>query len=136
VDQVMLAFHTHCAATYGGLTVKSAPRGGLAPWQERRAKELMNNHLDGEIALNELASECGLSSSHFARAFRQSTGRPPHSWLLERRIDVAKNLLLKTARPLAAIAIESGFVDQSHFSRAFSKIVGSPPGLWRRTRKT
>jgi regulatory helix-turn-helix AraC family protein len=53
-------------------------RGGLAPWQLRRATELMNARLDGRLPLTRLAGECGLSVRHFARAFRQSTGMPPH----------------------------------------------------------
>jgi AraC-like DNA-binding protein len=136
VDQVMLAFRAHCATTYAGVRVDRLPRGGLAPWQERHAKEVMNAHLDGEIPLAELARECGLSPGHFARAFRQSTGRSPHYWLMERRIDAAKNLMLKGTLPLATIAIECGFVDQSHFTRAFAKMVGLSPGLWRRANKT
>jgi len=55
----------------------SFPKGGLAPWRERRVKELMSASLDEELLLSRLAEECGLSVRHFARAFRQCTGVPP-----------------------------------------------------------
>jgi AraC family transcriptional regulator len=70
VDHVMLAVGFHVAQTYGDLKAVMA-HGGLAPWQERRAKEIIDANLNGEILLAELAKQCGLSSSHFSRAFRQ-----------------------------------------------------------------
>ena len=109
-------------------------RGGLAPWQERRAKELMSTHLGREISLAFVASECRLSVSHFARSFKQCTGKPPHRWLLENRVDRAKELLIDAELPLAEIALECGFSDQSHFTRVFSRTVGTSPGTWQRLR--
>jgi AraC-like DNA-binding protein len=111
-------------------------RGGLAPWQESRAKEAMDANLDKEINIARLAYECGLSTSQFARAFRQSTGCPPHRWLLEQRIKRAQNLLLTSDRTLTEIARACGFYDQPHLTRAFGRIVGTSPGLWRRARRT
>lgn len=86
VDHIALALSAHVAQVYGGMrTAQHPPRGGLAPCQERRAKEILSSNLMGDVSLNRLAAECGLSVSHFAHAFRQSTGLPPHRWLLERR---------------------------------------------------
>jgi AraC-like DNA-binding protein len=107
-------------------------RGGLAAWQERRAKDFMSNNLNGELSLPEIASECGLSASHFTRAFRQSLGVPPHQRLLKLRIERAKEELLRSDATLADIAIACGFADQSHFTRVFVKHIGSGPGQWRR----
>jgi AraC family transcriptional regulator len=109
-------------------------RGGLAPWQERRAKELMSTHLNREISLAFVAGECKLSVSHFARSFKQCTGKPPHRWLLENRVEKAKELLIDAELPLAEIALECGFSDQSHFTRVFSRIAGTSPGTWQRLR--
>ena len=109
-------------------------RGGLAPWQERRAKELMSTHLGREISLAFVAGECRLSVSHFARSFKQCTGKPPHRWLLENRVERAKELLTDAGLPLAEIALECGFSDQSHFTRVFSRIAGTSPGTWQRLR--
>jgi AraC family transcriptional regulator len=109
-----------------------AARGGLAPWQLRRAKEMLISHLDEPISLAELARVCKLSPGHFARAFRQTTGQPPHRWLVEQRIGKAKQLLVDTTLSLAQIALTCGFADQSHFTRVFAQLVQSSPGQWRR----
>ena len=107
-------------------------RGGLAPWQLRRAQEMMRSHLDEAVPLTELARACKLSPGHFARAFRQATGQPPHRWLMEQRIEKAKQLLVDSTLSLAQIAWTCGFADQSHFTRVFAQLVQSSPGQWRR----
>ena len=131
---VTRALTVHVAQAYGGLgAAQRIPRGALAPWQLRRAKELMSAHLSEEMPLSRLAAECGLSVRHFARAFRQSTGAPPHRWLLKRRIEQATELMSDRALGLADIAISCGFADQSHFTRVFTALVGVTPNAWRRT---
>jgi AraC family transcriptional regulator len=135
-DHVVRAFVTHMATAYGELRLPQPPRGGLAPWQERRAKELLDSRLDGAISLADLASTCELSVRHFARAFRQSTGQSPHRWLLERRVDRAKGLLELSAQSLGEIAAACGFANQSHFTRTFTRAMGISPGAWRRLRRS
>ena len=134
VEHVTLAVGAHVAHTYGGMKVV-APRpaqGGLARWQEKRAKEIISANLGGEISVALLAKECGLSTSHFSRAFRQSTGVAPHRWLLSRRVDAAQAMLRNRKHSLSEIARACGFSDQSHFAHVFSGIVGVSPGVWRR----
>jgi AraC family transcriptional regulator len=137
VDQIALSLQSHLYQTYSA-TPAWTPKasGGLAPWQESRAKEAMDANLDREINIARLAYECGLSTSQFARAFKQSTGCPPHRWLLEQRIKRAQDLLLTSDRTLTEIARVCGFSDQSHLTRAFGQTVGISPGLWRRARRT
>jgi AraC family transcriptional regulator len=133
LDHVMMAVATHVAKTYGGLKVgERLSRGGLAGWQERRAKEILAAHLTGQIALQDVAHACSLSVSHFSRAFRETTGLAPHQWLLQRRVEAAKSAMHDASLPLAEIALACGFADQSHFTRVFSKQVGISPGCWRR----
>lgn len=132
VDHVTLAAAAHIARTYGAMRMEVLKQGGLAAWQERLAKEMLDAHLDGEISPVELARQCGISPSHFARAFRCSTGKPPHRWLMQRRVEKAKALLRDTAMPLSDIAAACGFADQSHFTRVFAKAAGAAPGSWRR----
>ena len=79
VDHVVHALCVHVAQIYGQMPASLPLRGGLAPWQERRAKELLNANLDGEICLSQLAAECGLSVRHFTPAFRRSIGVPAAS---------------------------------------------------------
>ena len=136
LDHIALATVAHVHRTYlGSPTGAPQPQGGLAPWQERRAKEAISANLEKGISIAQLASECGLSCSHFARAFRMATGRPPHRWLLERRVETAQGLLLNSPMCLREIAKACGFSDQSHLTRAFARMVGTSPGAWRRTRR-
>jgi AraC-like DNA-binding protein len=105
--------------------------GRLAPWQERRAKEIISANLDG-VPLADVARECRLSTSHFQRAFRRTVGMAPHKWLLSRRIELAKEKLRDDRLPLSDVALECGFGDQSHLTRVFTRLVGTSPGAWRR----
>ena len=73
-----------------------------------------------------------MSTRHFARAFRQSTGVPPHRWVLRCRVQRAKEMLRTQALPLADVALRCGFADQSHFTRAFAREVRQSPRQWRR----
>ena len=135
VDHLVLAARAYIARTYGG--VKIAPslvRGGLAPWQLNRALEMLKANLDGQIGLSEVARECKLSVSHFVRAFKQAVGQPPYRWLLQQRIDAAKELLLHSGLPMVEIALKCGFADQACFIRAFRKLLDTTPGEWRRMR--
>jgi len=135
-DYVALAFHDHIIRTYGGIsTVERSARGGLASWQMRRVADFINANLNRDISIAQLAAECGLSARYFARAFKQSTGMPPHQWLMKRRVDKAKDLLQIAEWELTDIASVCGFVDQSHFTRVFSRAEGSSPGRWRRDRR-
>ena len=88
--------------------------------------------LDAEHSIVALARECGLSESHFARAFKTTTGLAPHQWLTRKRIAHARELLAQTSLDLAEIACACGFVDQSHFSRVFAQAEKQSPGRWRR----
>jgi AraC-like DNA-binding protein len=135
VDHLVFAAHAYIARTYGGITIApSIVRGGLAPWQQHRATEMLKANLDGQIALSQVARECKLSVSHFVRAFKQTIGQPPYRWLLQQRIDAAKELLLHSGLPMVEIALKCGFADQACFIRAFRKLLDTTPGEWRRIR--
>ena len=134
LDCALQAVAQHIVGRYGDLLTTQSP-GSLALWQERRAKEMIEEKLATGVSLGELAEACRLSTTHFSRAFRQSTGTSPHRWLQERRIEKATYMLASLA-PLATIAQACGFADQSHFTRVFTNIVGIGPGQWRRQRCT
>jgi AraC family transcriptional regulator len=137
-DHVFLAMVTHLAVTYGGSKTggkqaQAAPRGRLlSPLLERRVTSRLLDDLTSDTSLSELAALCGLSRSHFIRAFKQSTGLPPYRWLLMQRVERAKDLLRGTKMPIAEIALTCGFADQSHLTRVFSKAFRISPGAWRR----
>jgi AraC family transcriptional regulator len=133
LDQFSLLVGAHVLQKYAGLRkLPAIAQGGLAPWQGRLAKEMIREKLDGVVRLADLADKCGLSVSHFARSFKVSFGVSPHRWLVERRIDRAKALLLAACLPLVDVAFQSGFSDQPSFTRTFHRMVGDSPARWRR----
>jgi AraC-like DNA-binding protein len=133
IDEMIMMFCAHLSRTYQDRTPPpKVVTGGLAVWQQDRATELLNEHLDGDIAFADLATECGLSPGRFMRAFKKSFGVPVRRYLLHRRIQAAKSELLYSNKPLLRIALEAGFSDQPAFNRSFREIVGSSPGQWRR----
>lgn len=134
----LLRQHIHSALTvYRCAGRESRPgisrRGQLAPWQVRRATEMLRAHIDKAIPLHELARACSLSVSHFNRAFRQTTGQPPHQWLMTERIGVAVSLLNDGTLSLTEIAHRCGFSDQAAFTRNFKRRKGMAPGQFRRS---
>jgi AraC family transcriptional regulator len=134
---VTLALAVHLAQTYSGKIPRQLKRGGLSSRDVRRAKEIIDANLNGDLSAAELAQECGMSTSHFGKAFRQSVGVSPHRWILLRRIEVAKDLLCNSTRSICEIGLDCGFADQSHLTRVFRSFVGVGPGKWRReNRKT
>jgi len=133
LDHFRLLFCAHVMQRYAGsLGAIRTYRGGLAPWQKRRAAELLRENLDGQIGLANLAHECGLSISHFTRSFRRSFGISAHRYLVLQRIEKAKLLLSNSAFALSDVALQAGFSDQAAFNRTFNAVVGIPPGQWRR----
>jgi AraC-like DNA-binding protein len=131
-EYIALAFFAHIVRVYGGLPIKRFARGGLAPWQLRRAYEFIDANLGADPSISEVSDQCGLSSSYFSRAFKRESGFSPHRWLVKRRVERAKELLRDAGLKLADVAQICGFVDQSHFARVFSKSEGCSPGRWRR----
>ncbi|MEA1652813.1 AraC family transcriptional regulator [Nitrospirillum sp. BR 11164] len=111
---------------------EEATRGGLAPWQARRVAALVERRLGGTLCNEDLAAEAKLSTSHFCTAFRQTFGMSPHAFIISRRVERAKALMLDTDDALAEIADACGFADQAHLSRLFRQATGSSPASWRR----
>lgn len=133
LDQFQMALGAHLLQRYGRIARAQVPAaGGLAKWQKQRALELLRENLNGSVRLCDLARECGLSVSHFARAFKAALGISSHQWLIRQRIDRAQELLVQTKLPLCDVAGQSGFGDQPAFTRTFHRVVGASPGHWRR----
>jgi len=133
LDQLELILGAHVLQRYGAPRQRrTVAMTGLAAWQRRRAAGLLAENLDGSVRLVDLARECELSVSHFARSFKASFGVTCHVWLTERRIERAKELLARTSEPLVDVATRSGFGDQAAFTRTFHRMVGVTPGHWRR----
>lgn len=97
-----------------------------------RSIAYMDQHYDAALSVNDVAFHIGLSASYFTKLFRQSTGYSPYEYLLLRRIDHAKALLLSSAQTVRQIAFETGFNSEENFIRAFKKKVGLSPSGFRK----
>jgi transcriptional regulator GlxA family with amidase domain len=111
----------------------SYERGGLAPWQLRLSTEIMLSRMASPTPLKDLAALVGLSTEHFCRSFKASTGLAPHRWLMNERIDAAKLQLAQGVLPISEITAGLGFYDRSHFTRSFARIAGTTPFAWQRS---
>ena len=97
-----------------------------------RVQELIESRLEADLTLQELASEVGYSRSHFLRMFHATTGKTPHRYVLNRRIERARRLLGETDTSISRVAYQCGFSSQAHLTSAFRKVLGLTPGEYRR----
>jgi AraC family transcriptional regulator len=116
-----------------GAPVVTTFRGGLAGWQKNKVVDYIEDHLEEEISLQELADIAQLSRFHFARAFKQSFGRPPHRYHMSRRMERAKALLEAPARSVTEVGMMLGFAETSSFTTSFRRSVGLTPSDYRRS---
>ncbi len=116
----------------GGLEAPNF-RGGLAGWQQKKVAEFIEDHLDEDITLAQLAEVAQLSRYHFARAFKHSFGLPPHRYHMSRRMERAKALLQERARSVTEVGLMLGFAETSSFTTSFRRAVGVTPSDYRRT---
>jgi AraC family transcriptional regulator len=106
-------------------------KGRLAPWQERRVREHIEEHLRAGIPVAALAQIVGLSQSHFAHAFRISFGQAPHQFFNARRIEAAKLLLHSNDLTVTEIAHDLGYNSVSAFTSSFRRSTGVTPSRFR-----
>lgn len=117
-----------------GALIRTPVRGGLAAWQLRRVTDYLAAKFADDVTLKELAGLTGLSVFHFARAFKQATGVPPHVRLVELRVEQARRLLETTKRTVTDIALEVGYENSQSLARVFARKVGMTPSAYRRDR--
>ena len=108
-------------------------RGGLAGWQKKKIADHIEEHLDEDLSLQQLADVAQLSRYHFARAFKQSFGMPPHRYHTSRRMERAKTLLEVPARSVTEVGMMLGFAETSSFTTSFRRSVGLTPSDYRRS---
>ena len=130
-DSMANALAVHLLARYSNRTnsLKSSNSKKLSQLQLNRVIDYIYSNLDQNITLVELAKIVQLSEYHFARLFKQTTGQAPHQFLLQRRIDRARELLLQKIE-IAKVAQITGFSSQSHLNYHFKRIVGVTPKYW------
>lgn len=106
-------------------------KGGLSPFDLRRTLAMIESS-DGTPTLAAFAKELGISRFHFCRAFRQSTGKTPHAFIAQRRLERSAEMLRSTSLSATEIAMECGFGTPSHFTIAFRRAFGASPTEFRR----
>src|SRR5215469_751027 len=106
-------------------------RGGLGAGRLRRIKELVDAKMENDLSLDEMAQSVGLSTAHFARMFRKSTGETPHQVVLRQRIDRAKAMLRAPDARVLDVAVACGFKTQQHFAQVFRDVCSVSPTEYR-----
>ena len=122
-------------ALVNGHAVRHRPvqiyRGGLGSARLRRIKELVHAKLEDDLSLDEMAQSVGLSTAHFARMFRKSTGETPHRFVLRQRLERAKAMLRAPDARVLDVAVACGFKTQQHFAQVFRDVWGVSPTEYR-----
>jgi AraC family transcriptional regulator len=106
-------------------------RGGLGAGRLRRIRELVDAKMEEDLSLNEMAQSVGLSTAHFARMFRKSTGQTPHQFVLRQRIERAKAMLRAPEARVLDVAVACGFKTQQHFAQVFRDVCRVSPTEYR-----
>jgi len=105
--------------------------GGLSGQKLRRVMAFIADNYETDLSLADLARVAGMSTFHFAREFKRTTGTTPHQYLIKFRVEHAKALLSKSEMPLVEVSSRSGFSHQSHFTRLFRRLTGTTPQSYR-----
>lgn len=112
----------------------SGAHGAMAPWQARCLQGYIAINLHTPIRMTDLARVVNFGPFRLKRVFKEVFGCTPHQYVIRRRVERARSLMLTSNDSLSRIAAECGFVDHSHLSNLFLRIVGTRPGAWRRIR--
>ena len=121
IDRIV---HRHATRRIG-----AGPCEILVPARARRVIDYIESNLASDLRLIELSAVAGISRSHFARAFRNTVGMAPHSFVLQRRLARAVELLTQRKLSMREVAERCGFADQAHLTRSFKSKFGRPPSL-------
>lgn len=105
--------------------------GGLPQRQLIQVLDYIHEHLDQDIKLTDLAQLLGISQFHFSHSFKQALGVSPYQYLIQQRIERAKQLLKQTERSIMDIALDCGFNSHSHLSKQFRQLTGMTPRVYR-----
>ncbi|NOD76164.1 MULTISPECIES: AraC family transcriptional regulator [unclassified Ruegeria] len=97
----------------------------------QRVLAYVQKRLDRTITVDQLASEAGMSTSHFARVFKETLGSTPMQYVMSFRIEQAMKMIEDPGRPFGDIALACGFSDQAHFTRSFKQVTGQTPRAFR-----
>jgi AraC family transcriptional regulator len=122
----------HLLRKYARVTFRErTDKGRLSPAQVRRLTDCIETRLHEQLNLETLAAVAGMGVWTFTRHFRESFGRTPHAYIIERRIDRARRLLVEGILPIKEVASACGFADQAHMTRLFQAHLHTTPAILR-----
>lgn len=131
-EGLAMALVTHLYRTHGDARLENNLKGGLTLRDQNIVRDYIEANLQNDIGLEDLAALVNLSPHYFSEAFRQSFGTPPYRYVLQRRVERAKALLLEGNLSTAKIAIAVGFSSQAQLTVNFRRLAGTTPGRFRR----
>jgi AraC family transcriptional regulator len=131
VEAVATQLIVHLLRNYASATFhEPSGKGRLSQAQMRRLTEYIDSRLHEQLNLETLAAVAGVGLWTFTHHFRESFGRTPHAYVIERRVDRARRLLTQTSLPIKEIALVCGFADQAHMTRVFrTRLQATPASL-------
>ena len=127
LDGLALSAAARLMAGHSSVAVEQQRYGGIDGRRLKRTLEFIEAHLAEELSLSRLAEVAEMSVSHFRAGFRGSVGIPVHQYVIERRVERAKSLLMREGQSIAEIALAAGFTHQSHLARHMQRSTGFSP---------
>jgi AraC family transcriptional regulator len=133
VDSLAVSVASRLISTHSSIAQRRiVPRGGLGGRRLKQTLAYIEDHLSEDLSLSRIASIIGISPSHFKTLFRESAGVPVHQYVVQRRIERAKDMLMQGRLSIAEIALATGFSHQSHLARHMRRSVGLSPHAMKR----
>ena len=134
IDSTLLAIASRLVAlAHGPNRARGPVAGALEPRWLARIEKYVDSGIDDALRVRTLARLVGLGEQQFTRAFVAATGKPPWRWVIDRRLDRAREMLARDSMRIVDIALATGFAGQSHLTRAFSQRFGTTPAAFRRS---
>ncbi|WP_152980002.1 AraC family transcriptional regulator [Mesorhizobium sp. 1M-11] len=136
LDALVIAYSIYLIRAHSTFKERSSrpSNGGLPPAIWKKVRDFIEENLDQSLSVEQLASVVRLSPSHFIRAFRQTTGQPPHQFVISARLARARNLIVNTDTPLSLIAKSTGFASSSHMTTLMKRTWNATPSEIRKGR--
>lgn len=128
LDSLSIALATALACRHSSLAVKPLEsKNSMTGHRLRQALSYIEDNLEKDMSLADIAQAAGLSVSHLKSTFREATGLPVHQYVIQRRVERAKTLLCQGESSISAVAVETGFAHPSHLAKHMRRILGCSP---------